>query len=86
MMEGETSDEIRIRSDDGRWNFWLNKYINEENDMNYLSSLVESTSEENITNSVARNVKWRSKQYINWGRNRYENHQHNLLDLIIQHQ
>ena len=56
MMEGETSEERRIRSMmEGETSDEMNT-LNEENDMNYLSSLVESTPEENITNSVARNM------------------------------
>ena len=56
MMEGETSEERRIRSMmEGETSEEMNT-MNEENNMNYLSSLVELTSEENITNSVARNM------------------------------
>ena len=56
MMEGETSEERRIMSMmEGETSSEMNT-LNEESDMNYLSSLVELTSEENITNSVVRNM------------------------------
>ena len=68
MMEGETSEERRIRSMmEGETESMMGNTMesetyndtntmNEDSNMNYLSSLVESTSEENITNSVARNM------------------------------
>lgn len=64
MMEGETSEERKIRSMmegenesmiEGETFSEMNT-MNEESDKNYLSSIVETTSEENITNSVARNM------------------------------
>ena len=56
MMEGETSEERRMKSMmEAETSSEMNT-MNEESNINYLSSLVDTTSEENITNSVARNM------------------------------
>ena len=55
--------------------------MNEESNINYLSSLVDSTSEENITNSVARNMLSEEENSILMKKKLvWKNLQHNLSD------